>query len=357
MACPSFRSTTARLPRPVAAVVGGLALLLLAGCRDDEIRHYRVPRTEPPPTRLLAAILPAGEKVWFVSVSGPAPAVAALQPAFDQFVQTIRFPEDERRRITWTLPADWQRERSREKMRYATFRAGPNALEVKVHAFGQESAGVLANVNRWRGQIGLDPITEAELPQVARPLTVNGVAGTAVDMTGPGANARQLAPAAAAEKSEPPAPGGGPLAYDTPPGWLPLPVPPGGMRVAAFKVADGDRAAEVTVIPLAGPAGGLLANVNRWRKQIGLGEITDDQLRKDAKPLDTPAGPAVVVDLLGPESAGAKRERTLGAILPHEGASWFIKLSGPAELVGKQQAAFESFVRSLRFGAAPGAKE
>ena len=40
----------------------------------------------------------------------------------------------------------------------------------------------------------------------------------------------------------------------------------------------------------------------------------------------------------------------------HGGRSWFVKLRGPAELVGSQQAAFEAFVRSLRFGAAPGAK-
>src|SRR5689334_18764900 len=102
------------MPRPLSplapALCGGLALLLLAGCQDEEIRHYRVPRTEAPPTRFLGAILPVGEKVWFVTVTGPAPAVTDLQPAFEQFVRSLRFPENERQRVTWTLPADWQRE-------------------------------------------------------------------------------------------------------------------------------------------------------------------------------------------------------------------------------------------------------
>ena len=48
-----------------------------------------------------------------------------------------------------------------EGMRYATFRAGPTALEVRVYSFGPESGNLLPNVNRWRGQIGLGEITDA----------------------------------------------------------------------------------------------------------------------------------------------------------------------------------------------------
>jgi hypothetical protein len=334
--------------RLAPALFVGLTFVALAGCQDEDVRHYRVPRAEPPSARLLAAVLPVGEKVWFVSVTGPAPAVAALKPQFEQFVQTIRFPENERRRVTWELPADWHRERSRERMRYATFRAGPNALEVKVHAFGRDQAGMadlLGNVNRWRGQLGLGPIAADELPSVSRPIAVNGVSGTFVDMTGPGASA---AGATAPPMDQVgPAPPAAPetLGYDAPPGWEPVPVPPGSMRVAAFKVADGGQSAEVTVIPLAGQAGGLLSNVNRWRGQIGLPDTTEEQLRKEAKMLDSPAGPVVYVDLAGPKG------RTLGGVLLHGGRSWFVKLQGPAELVGKRQAAFEAFLKSLRFAA------
>jgi hypothetical protein len=37
--------------------------------------------------------------------------------------------------------------------------------------------------------------------------------------------------------------------------------------------------------------------------------------------------------------------------LLHGGQSWFVKLTGPADLVGQQQSAFEAFVKSLRFEA------
>lgn len=328
--------------RPIRHVVALLAAVALVGCQDDQIRHYRVPRIEPPATRLLAAILPVGEKVWFVSVSGPAPAVGDLLPQFERFVQTIRFPENQRRRVTWDLPADWHREPSRERLRYATFRAGSNALEVKVNAFGPESADVLNNVNRWRGQIGLAEIKAEELPTVSRPITVNGVTGTFVDMTGPGANAAPPPAAAPTRQSADEK-----LAYDTPPGWEPLPADPAKlMRVAAFKVTDGDKSAEVTVIPLAGVAGGKLANVNRWRKEVDLPPATEAELQKTGTMIDSPAGAVTCVDLTGP---GGKR--TLGGILFHRGTTWFVKLQGPADLVGKQKAAFEAFVKSLRFEA------
>src|SRR5436305_649877 len=225
--------------RIVPAFLAGLVLLAAAGCQDETIRPYRAARIAAPPTRLRGAILPVRERVWFATVSGPASAVGELLPQFEAFVMSLRFPENERRLVNWTLAADWHREPNvirkedkrlgltRASLRYATFRAGPYGLEVKVHSFGPESAAVLPNVNRWRGQIGLKNIAEAELPQVTRPINVDGIAGTFVDMTGLGANTRPMA--AAAEPPPPPA-GAKPLTFDVPPGWVELPA--GGFRAA-----------------------------------------------------------------------------------------------------------------------------
>ena len=324
--------------RPYLAL---LALIALAGCQDDEIRHYRVKRIEPPQARLLAAMLPIGEKFWFVSVTGPAPAVGDLVPAFESFVRSLRFPENERRRVVWELPADWHREPNRDRMRYATFRAGENALEVRVYSFGPESGNLLANVNRWRGQIGLGPITEAELPTASRPINVNGIAGTLVDMTGPGGSGER--PMTPPPPASPQAAGDEKLSYDVPPGWEP--VAPGAMRLAAFKVATGDGAAEVTISSLLGDAGGWVANVNRWRGQVGLPSAPAAEIEKDAKVIDSPAGRVNYADLSGPKG------RMLVGDLSHGGKSWFVKMTGPPQAVATQQAAFEAFVKSLRFEA------
>ncbi len=130
------------------------------------------------------------------------------------------------------------------------------------------------------------------------------------------------------------------LKYTTPDGWTAQPVK--GMRAASFGVRHGNDSAEVTVIPLAGPAGGLLANVNRWRKEIGLGDVDEKTLAAESKTLDLDGAKAIVVDLIG------QNERTLGAIIEHGERTWFVKFRGPNALVEKERANFDAFVGSLR---------
>jgi hypothetical protein len=334
-----------------------LAAVALAGCQQETITTYRVPRVEKPRPRLLGAIIPAGDTVWFLKLVGSAPEIAVHEKEFDQFARSLRFADDPKAPLTWTAPDGWReltgapaKPGLAEQTRFATFRVGPEALRLTISRLGREAADILPNVNRWRkNDLELPPITEADLAGVTRTVEVSGQPVTIVDMTGGGRDEPAAAsPAPAAPPAVPPA-GEGPLAFDAPPGWQPQPVPPNSMRVAAFKVTAGDKSAEVTIIPLAGQAGGLLANVNRWRDQIGLPPTTDDQLRKDAKMLDSRAGAVVYVDLTGPKG------RTLGGTLLHGGRSWFVKMNGPAYVVGAQQAAFEAFVQSLRFDAA-GAK-
>jgi hypothetical protein len=321
------------------AFFAGFALVAVAGCRDDEIRHYQVPHPEPPIPRMLAAILPTPEKVWFIKMTGPADAVAAHQGEFEHFVKSVRIPGEGNEPIGWTAPADWRTGTNKDAMRYATFRVGPEALELIISSLPGRGGEVIDNVNRWRGQLKLPPMAAAELPTVTKTIDVNGIKATLVDLTGPSLSARPRpsspAPAAAVK----------PLTYDVPPGWTELPVQPGGFRVAAFRVTQGSHSADVTVIPFPGPAGGLVLNVNRWRKELDVPDVTEDQIKKDAKSIDAGGVTGTYVDLSG------KGERTLGVILPRSDRTWFIKFRGPAALVGQQQANFEAFVRSVRFGA------
>ena len=50
------------------------------------------------------------------------------------------------------------------------------------------------------------------------------------------------------------------------------------MRKAAFEIEDGEQRVEMTVIDLSVRAGGLLPNVNRWRGQIQLEKVTQEEL-------------------------------------------------------------------------------
>ncbi len=147
-------------------------------------------------------------------------------------------------------------------------------------------------------------------------------------------------------------PGSGPrLTCETPPGWMSAPA--SGMRKLAFEVRDGERSVEVTAIDLAASAGGLLPNVNRWRKQIQLGEITQEELDQAVTRIPAAGGEGQYVELLGPEDA-KPRQATLGVVVILDDRSWFFKLSGDADLVLREKERFAAFVKSVQFVAASG---
>ncbi|MGH7169133.1 MAG: hypothetical protein ACRELF_19715 [Gemmataceae bacterium] len=124
-------------------------------------------------------------------------------------------------------------------------------------------------------------------------------------------------------------------------------------RPAVFLVRDGEHLAEVSVVPLDGDGGGAAANVKRWRRQLGLEPLDAARIQKDLRHLDVADGKAPYVDLTGRDPTGPRR--ILGSWIVHGGRTWFIKMMGSPELVGKQQAAFEAFVRSMRFADGQGA--
>jgi hypothetical protein len=149
-----------------------------------------------------------------------------------------------------------------------------------------------------------------------------------------------------------------PFRFTRPADWVQVPglETSAGRSILEFGVAGEGKTAEVTVTAFPGEGGGLLENVNRWRKnQLKLSEITEEQLRKDLQPIPVSGASGHYVDLLGPE--GEHRERILGVILPFKGYTWFFKMRGPADLVGDQRASFEAFVKSVQFDGGAGADE
>jgi hypothetical protein len=318
-------------------IVCGLAATMLLGCQNDEIRSYRVPKPESKPaTRLLAVIIPHGDQTWFFKLVGPVSQIEEHKQAFDDFVRTVRFTDQADAPITWTLPAGW-RAGPASNLRYATFYLGPqeNALELTVFKFGGVAGSVLMNVNRWRGQMGLKDIPESELSKFSKDLKLDCGPATLVDMTNPGAGKAVPEPRL-------------PLRYEKPEGWKEAPDP-SGISLVLFQIAEGGRSAKVTITALPGDAGGLMKNVNRWRGQIGLGPVDEQQLGKEVHQIEVAGTMAPYVDLRGPEAGAGSPPRILGVLLPRGGRTWFFKMQGPADLIEKQKPVFDAFVKSVRF--------
>ncbi len=84
--------------------------------------------------------------------------------------------------LTWTAPPQWQ-SKPASGMRKATFVMGEGS-ELAVTAFPGDVGGELANVNRWRGQLQVAPISEAELAGALTRLESGGLRIAVADIAG-----------------------------------------------------------------------------------------------------------------------------------------------------------------------------
>jgi hypothetical protein len=137
-------------------------------------------------------------------------------------------------------------------------------------------------------------------------------------------------------------------AWEIPTGWQETAA--NQMLLAKFAVTNQDGEAEVTVSSFPGEVGGLLANVNRWRGQVGLAPLTQEDLDKSVSRLDVLGGTATLVDVSGQAAArGGKETRLVGVVWPRSGQTWFYKLMGDPSAAGREKDAFVRFVQSVRF--------
>jgi hypothetical protein len=141
--------------------------------------------------RTLGAIVPNADEGWFFKLTGPKDAVAAQTDAFHAFLKSVRF--NEQGKPQWTLADGWQ-ERPGSDIRYATLilPGAGKPLELTVTALrrsGDDAAYALVNINRWRGQLQLPPISADRLADESTQVTLAGATATVVDLVGTASSA------------------------------------------------------------------------------------------------------------------------------------------------------------------------
>ncbi len=142
-----------------------------------------------------------------------------------------------------------------------------------------------------------------------------------------------------------PVPSGQGLRWTLPAGWK---ESGGGQMRFATLVPPVQGKVDVSVIRLPGPAGGELANVNRWRNQIGLAPVAEGDLSPLRKVVKTAAGDLAVYDF---SSDGTKKTRTIAGLTSLQGDTWFVKMTGDAEAVASARPAFLDLLGSLHLEA------
>ena len=350
------------------AALVALAVLALAGCgqRDQryeitEKRQLEAPRPEQvvaadTRTRLTPPPMGSGASPHGMGGTG-APSAPSL--AFD-------------------LPAGWK------ELPAAQFRS-PNfaipahdKLECYVTVLPGGGGGLTANINRWRQQMGLADVSEADVaalprvkflgadaPYIELDGTYKGSADQAmvavaaerggavvtVKLVGPAADAKaeierfkalcaSLRAAAPAAESVPGGDGAesGGVAWTAPQGWSQ--GPPKQMRLVTF-TPDGKSGVECYVTVLGGKAGGVEANINRWRQQLKLTPLSADAIAA------LPTVPALgrtgsMVEIDGGQVG------LFGFVCELDDQTVFVKMTGPMESLRAERERFVEFCKSLK---------
>jgi hypothetical protein len=348
-------------------------LLALAGCHDKDITNYRVPK-DP-------------------GAAAPSTATAGAQPA-----------------LHWETPAGWQTQAA-SGLRAASFLApgqrGASA-DVSVVMFAGAGGDVLANINRWRGQLQLAPITAERLPAELNAIDAPAGHFLVADIRGEPAQGkaairilgawleqpervwffkmmgpedvvesqrgtflgflRSVGPEASVDRTPGVVQSGAKRAENTndlphagfavpptdaadepslrwqaPTDWRPKPVT--AMRKGSYTISRGGADADMSITAFPGDVGGLAANVNRWRGQIGLPSVDDAALGTVTEAFDANGLHFTLVDFAGPTPSG--RQRILAALASWQGATWFFKLMGPDSLVQDEKPAFIAFLKTV----------
>jgi hypothetical protein len=379
-------------------------LLLAAGCHRDGVKVYHVANDQSQISAQAAPAMSPGAPATTLPPGHPdissAPMAAASLPS-----DSAQAP------LTWTTPAGWT-EVPPSEMRVASFKvAGANGKQADVSIVPLPGmAGTDdANVNRWRGQVGLSAVSADDVQKSAENIVVgdqpaqlydiagkNSASGDAsrilaviqhrdgmawfykmtgdTDLVGqqkpvlveflkslkfaavqpsgsPGEMPATLPPGhPAVGDMTTPAAASAPISYDGQPNWQ---VPAGWQEisggqflVAKFTLAgDGGATAAVNVSMSAGDGGGLAANVNRWRGQLGLPPVSDILTSS----LDVASGKAQLVEMGGTNAQTGQPSQLIAAIVSQPDQTWFYKLMGDAKVVAGQRNAFKRFVQSAKY--------
>ncbi len=138
--------------------------------------------------------------------------------------------------------------------------------------------------------------------------------------------------------------------WTVPEGWVQA-EDRSGFLTAVFTAETDAGPVRITVSQLGGDGGGILANINRWRGQVGLPAITEIQ-QQPMTPIDIAGQPAGLLDLAANDpTAQASIPRMLIAFLPRpsENRTWYFKMTGKQAGIDAQRDNFMSFLQSFGF--------
>lgn len=335
--------------------VSAVGLLALTGCkRPDQVSSYEIPKED-------------------YSISTPAaPAMAG------------HTHQQAQPKLKWTAPQGWTEKAGQGQMGVGAFRVeaeGGKYADIRIIPLRAGPEIEQRSVNIWREELGLPelPIDQIHGEEVEIPgahthlydltsdeLKFAGKAkarttGAAVDKDGTlwfvkmigeesvvAAQQEQFRAFLKSLKFETAEPevaedssGGTGKNWPAPSSWKQKAA--GQMVLASYSVGDDGKSADVSVTSFPGDVGGLFANVNRWRGQMALPAIQENELGDYTKEVTLPDGTkATAVEISG----AGKANYTL--VVRRGGQTWFYKIIGDPAIVGAEKERLAEFAAKAK---------
>ncbi|OHE88954.1 MAG: hypothetical protein A3G75_13035 [Verrucomicrobia bacterium RIFCSPLOWO2_12_FULL_64_8] len=240
-------------------------------------------------SRTLGAILKQSDRSWFFKLTGESALVGAQKEMFVAFLKSVDFP--------------------------AEGAAGPGAASRR-----------MASTN--------------DLPPAARGMAAGPLAESALPPGHPPIDNSTMPAAAGAGMAATPVPtaSGPALTWTAPASWKTKTG--SAMRRGSYAVPGPEGEGDLSITAFPGDVGGDLANINRWRGQVGLPPVAD--VAGGAQTIEAGTLKMLLVD------AANNGNRILGTIVSRPGETWFFKLAGPDALVAREKPAFVAFLQTVK---------
>jgi hypothetical protein len=168
--------------------------------------------------RILAAIVRRPDAAWFFKMVGDDALVAEQKSAFADYLKSFSFPgagggaatqdtqlppshppignitpaaaaaapTSSEGKPEWQVPAGWKEIDGGQFLvaKFIVSRSDNSQAAVNVSMSAGDGGGVLGNVNRWRGQLGLNALSQAEVDKLVTSVDIQGGKAMFVDMSG-----------------------------------------------------------------------------------------------------------------------------------------------------------------------------
>ena len=378
-------------------------LLLVAGCHRDQAQVYQTPQDQDQlPSQQMSAASATN-----LTTSELPPGHPDISPAGNPSAQSmpggIVAADTSAGPVVWTTPAGWTQVPPSE-MRVGSFKitdVNGRQAEVSIVPLAGMGGGDFANVNRWRGQVGLPPVPDDVLQSVAENVEAGGEPAQLFDLAGTNAASGETSRIIAAiqhrdgtswffkmtgdvdlvgqqkpvfidflktlsfssseaQTALPPGhPAIGdmkttetevPISHEGQPNWT-MPADwqeasAGSFLLAKFTIAgDNGATATVNVSQSAGDGGGLMPNVNRWRGQLGLPPANETL----AITFNFTSGQGQVVNINGTNVQTGQAGEIQAVVVSLTDRTYFYKLMGDPNVVNAHKEEFMTFVKGAKY--------